>query len=217
MFTFTPRLFLVVGNPASGKDELIAAVNVIGSLHAEIVPKHTNRKWHADDYNEMICEKIPNPADPFADYIDNPNYDIDNCDIVYENYGSKYGIKTVDIWDGLMRGTMQVLVVSNSKALNQLINAFGKLAVTLYVYSPITRDAYIKSTREKEERTHVENPYYLVDEEYISSRVKRFDMSWNIYVDNFMLFDHVLIFADKQEDLFDQIFRLFRAYERIIV
>ena len=41
MHNFTPRIFLVVGSPGSGKDELMTAVNTIGSLHAEIVPKHT--------------------------------------------------------------------------------------------------------------------------------------------------------------------------------
>ena len=35
----------------------------------------------------------------------------------------------------------------------------------------------------------------------------------SMFVNNFDKFDHVLIYEDKKEDLFDQVFRLFRAYE----
>lgn len=199
----TPRLFIVVGNPASGKDELIAAVNVIGSLHAEIVPKHTNRSWRVGDDSEMICYNGPNSDD----------YDLDHCDITYVNYGSKYGIKTSYIWEKLKNGISQVIVVSNKGALNQLKMMFGDLAVVIYVYAPITSNEY-RAIEEKKQRDKQElDPNYKINQSYIEERVHNFDMAWKLYEDNFILFDHVFIYADKREDLFDQIFRLFRAYE----
>lgn len=36
---------------------------------------------------------------------------------------------------------------------------------------------------------------------------------FNLFVNNFDAFDHVLIYEYKKEDLYDQLFRLFRAYE----
>lgn len=36
---------------------------------------------------------------------------------------------------------------------------------------------------------------------------------FKMFVDNFDEFDHVLIFESRKEDVFDQLFRLFRAYE----
>jgi ribose 1,5-bisphosphokinase PhnN len=211
MQNYTPRLFLIVGSPASGKDELIAAVNTIGSLHAEIVPKHTNRKWRTGDDNEMICGEIPDKQNRL---IKNSKYDLDHCDIVYENYGDKYGIKTTGIWDKLRHGIIQVLVVSNKEALNQLKGKFGDLAVVVYVYSKVTREEYLQREKTKQEQKKEGEAKYQIDEEYLKIRAENFDMSWKIYVDNFMLFDHVLIYAGNQEDLFDQIFRLFKAYEK---
>jgi ribose 1,5-bisphosphokinase PhnN len=209
MKNYTPRLFLIVGNPASGKDELIAAVNTIGSLHAEIVPKHTDRKWRVGDDEEMICAQMPDPKNENK-IIPNPVFDLDNCDVIYENYSNKYGIKTADIWDKLRNGVVQVLVVSNKNALNQLKGKFGKLAVVVYVYSQITREEYLAQERKKQK----EGPHHQIDEKYLQTRAENFDMSWKIYVENFLLFDHVLIYANRQEDLFDQIFRLFKAYEK---
>ena len=214
MHNYTPRLFLVVGSPASGKDELISAVNTIGTLHAEIVPKHTNRKPRDDDGDEMICKmKLVNGVE-----VDNPNYDIGGCDVVYDNYDDQYGIKTSLIWDKLREGIIQVAVVSNTNALNQLKGKFGNLAIVIYVYSQISREKYREREMERKlANLKAENGSDSTSEEenkYINSRVADFDKAWDIYVENFMLFDHVLIYADMQEDLFDQVFRLFKAYEK---
>lgn len=209
----SPKLFLIVGNPASGKDELIEAVHVIGSLHAEIVPKHTDRSWRIGDDDEMICYDLPDFDNP-EKRIENPNYDLENCDISYINYGTTYGIKTSLIWDKLRQGITQVLVVSNKDALNALKATFDDLAIVVYVYAQISSSRYREIEEKKQLDKKRKDPNYTIDYEYINQRVNDFDQAWKLYEDNFMLFNHVFIYADKKEDLFDQIFRLFRAYER---
>ena len=211
MHNYTPRVFLIVGSPASGKDELIAAVNTIGKLHAEIVPKHTNRDVRVDDGDEMICKYKYTKG---GELEINNQFDLENCDFLYENFGTKYGIKTSLIWDKLQNGVSQVVVVSDKEALNQLMGCFGNLAVVVYVYSQITRNEYHE--REIMKLKKKKSDFELSPENagYIERRVAEFDKAWNVYVDNFMLFNHVLIYADAQEDLFDQVFRLFKAYER---
>ena len=213
MHNFTPRLFIVVGSPASGKDELISAVNTIGTLHAEIVPKHTERDVRPDDGEEMICQYIFN--DDNIKTI-NHEYDMDRCDIIYQNYGeTKYGIKTPSIWDKLRNGIIQVAVVGNVDAINQLKGKFGNLAVVIYVYSQTDKKTFRR--RELMKLSDGDSAKEAFEDDYIKRRVAEFDKAWNIYVDNFMLFDHVLIYAEKQEDLFDQIFRLFKAYEKGLI
>lgn len=54
-----PKLFIIAGNAASGKDEIIQAVNDMGKLQANIIPKYTTRMQDEDDGNEMICQYIP--------------------------------------------------------------------------------------------------------------------------------------------------------------
>ena len=49
--------------------------------------------------------------------------------------------------------------------------------------------------------------------DYIGRRVRKFGMAFEVFLANYLAFDHVLIYADVDEDLYDQIFRLFRAYE----
>ena len=54
-----PKTFILAGNAASGKDELIRAIKDLGKLQAEIIPKYTMRRQEEDDEDEMICRLCP--------------------------------------------------------------------------------------------------------------------------------------------------------------
>lgn len=54
-----PKLFIISGNAASGKDEIIQAVNEMGNLQASIIPKYTSRMQDETDGEEMICQFVP--------------------------------------------------------------------------------------------------------------------------------------------------------------
>lgn len=54
-----PKLFIIAGNAASGKDEIIRAVNDMGKRQAKIIRKYTSRRKDEDDGEEMICKDIP--------------------------------------------------------------------------------------------------------------------------------------------------------------
>ena len=186
----TQRLFVLVGASGSGKDLLIRAVNDMGARHAQIIPKHTSRDRLPNDGNEMTCDG-------------DPGYDLDGCDIQYENYGDKYGIKSDEIWEGLRKGAFQVVVVSNLDAIKELRKIFGDLTVLIYVHSDMSAEEYRRVTAE-----------YRNDADYVERRVTEYRLAFDIYLRHFLAFNHVLIYAGLDEDLYDQIFRLFRAYER---
>lgn len=184
--TSSARFYIVVGTPGSGKDILIRAVHDLGSRHAEVVPKHTTRLRRHDDGNEMICSG-------------DSNFDIASCDLLYENYGDTYGINTKLIWNGIERRVNQVAVVSNMDAINKLQILFGELLSLIYVHSEILPDEYASSEGRKDR-----DPYLI-------RRSGAYKMAWDLYIQNFLAFDHVVICSSSEEDLYDQVFRIFRA------
>lgn len=186
----TPRLVVVVGDPGSGKDFVIQAVGDLGAQHAEIVPKHTSRNRRPDDMSEMIC-------------ADDPEFDLDACDVVYENFDTFYGLETKRIWKGIEEGAFQVAVVSEVGAINTLRSIFGSLLILVYVHSQLTEEEFQQQAEE--------------EDEYVRRRLADFRRAFRVYVRNFAAFDHVLIWSGDRENLSDQIFRLFRAYERELV
>lgn len=183
---YNPKIFLVSGSPGSGKDVLIRAVNDLGKFHAVIIPKHTSRTRRPDDEKEMIC-------------VDDPNYDLEHCDITYDNYDDMYGIKTKEIWKVIQKRIYPVIVVSNPNAINKLKEIFNDLIVLLYVHSEKTAEEF---------KNH-EN----LDDHYTLKRADKYRDAFNMFLRNYLSFNHVLIYSGSEEDLFDQIFRLFNYYE----
>lgn len=186
----SPVLFVVAGTPGSGKDELIRAVADLGDQHAQIVPKHTSRARQDDDGVEMIC-----PGDS--------GYALDDCDLIYSNFDTKYGVQTPIVWQGLQAGRSQLLVVSDVEAMTKLRRQFGEVARLLYVHSVLTEDDFVRQAER-----------HAYGKDYLEPRVAKYWSAFDVYVKNIAYFDHVLIHAGADEDLYDQIFRLFRAYER---
>jgi guanylate kinase len=54
-----PQLFILSGNAASGKDDVIKAIRKMGKLQAKILPKYTSRRASNDDGDEIVCRYIP--------------------------------------------------------------------------------------------------------------------------------------------------------------
>jgi hypothetical protein len=188
--TVTPRVFVIVGGPGSGKDDLIQAVRDLGTRHAAIVPKHTSRRRRHGDEDEMICS-------------DDANFALDACDVRYDNYGDAYGISSQAIWDGLSAGISQALVVSSITGINALRERFGELLVLVYVHSELTQDQYVA----------IQLPEGDAHDLYSARRAAAYRDAFRLYVENILAFDHVLLASTMKEDLYDQLFRLFRAYE----
>lgn len=53
------RIFVIAGNAASGKDEIIRALLSMGKLEVKILPKYTMRQQEPEDGAEIICRYIP--------------------------------------------------------------------------------------------------------------------------------------------------------------
>ncbi len=182
------RIIAIVGGPGSGKDLLVRALTDLWSRHAIVVPKHTSRKRRPDDGSEMICP-------------DDAGFDLGACDVIYESFGERYGLKTGDIWKGLLTGVFQVVVVSDVNAINRLREVFAKLVVLIYVHSEVAESEYVSRERLQDH------------DEYVARRARGFWTAYDTFLRNFGAFDHVLIHAAEPEDLYDQMFRLMRAYE----
>lgn len=53
------RIFVISGNAASGKDEIVRALLTMGKLEAKVLPKYAMRQQEPEDSTEIICRYIP--------------------------------------------------------------------------------------------------------------------------------------------------------------
>jgi ribose 1,5-bisphosphokinase PhnN len=189
MKSFT-RIFVVSGGPGSGKDALIQAVRVMGSLHAQIIPKHTSRTRRRSDGTEMICS-------------DDANWALDKCHLKYNNHGDYYGIEVDKIWAGLASNLHQIVVVSNRDAINAICEQFFDAVVLIYVHSDVGVADFVSNEADGEQ------------DAYVKVRSTGYEDAFKMYIDNISAFDHVVIYSGSQEDMFDQMFRIFKYYDSL--
>ncbi len=178
------KILVITGSENSGKDQIMSAMQDLAKNKTIIIKKHTSRNAKPDDGPEMICANIIDEEKSTENNIvfkPNPNYDLNGCNLKYMRRGNVYGLKTMEIWEGLQKGMFQVISLSNAEAINKLVKMFGDLVVLIYVHSGIPCSDY--------------------------------DSAFNLYINNAVKYDHVIIFEDKKEDLYDQVFRILHHYE----
>ncbi|MCH5172345.1 MAG: hypothetical protein J1F31_05920 [Erysipelotrichales bacterium] len=207
-----PVLYIISGNGASGKDELIEATYAMGKLYADVLPKYTSRNQKADDGPELICKMNISEHG----LIENPTYNeyillrkkYPNRFLTYiANKKYEYSIDMQNLRQYLKLGKSLVVAVSDIPTIKKLIEEFKNQAVTIYCNSQISQEEFMQKSSGDD-----------VDLAKVS------EMNNKIYefIDNYMMFRHVVIYAEnelghasdsRQEELIDQLFRLFRAYE----
>jgi hypothetical protein len=75
--------------------------------------------------------------------------------------------------------------------------------VLVYVHSETDADEYRREDVKHED-----------DTSHMKRRAEEYNQAYELYLEHFLAFNHVLIYAGLDEDLYDQIFCVFRAYER---
>ena len=129
--------------------------------------------------------------------------------VAYWGNGGKfeYTIDMDRLRAGLSLGRSQVIALSDIHTILKLKQEFGDQVVPVYCNSQISKEEFQR--------------YAGGDEIGIAKR-EEFERQLTDFIENFMLFRHVVIYAEnelghasdsRQEELIDQLFRLFRAYE----
>lgn len=182
-----PKVYVFSGNPGSGKDEALETIRIQGILHSIILPKHTTRHREKVDGEEMIC-----PEDE--------GFDIESCDLQYNNFGTIYGINTEEIRERLKDGISSSIVVSNKEALDELKRKFPDTIVNIYIQG-LSKEEYMIQQKE-----HLE-------EDYVKKRVQEYEKADELYYNQWLDFNHVIINNGDLSDLKRQIDSIQRYYE----
>jgi len=143
-----PKIFILYGNAASGKDELIRATNDLGKLYAKVIPKFTSRQQEVDDGNEMICQYI-----------------------VSEEKSAKYVYMAQDLLKQALKDISKITELSSSNGSKKgQQNYFHKLKSELDKKIIDWREVFPWASTVEESKTsgnYISNPEY---EEYIKQK-----------------------------------------------
>lgn len=138
-----------------------------------IFKKYTTRSPRATD-DDVICVKDM-PAE---------------CDLVYEQYGVRYGIRFDDLYEHLEHGESPIIVLNDVRAVEDVRTALWPQVVSLFLYrQPPDLQKFI----DEESKRAVKG---VSEEEIRVSAQSRFDKAksiYRIYIENIHLFDNVIL------------------------
>lgn len=177
------NIFVIVGGEASGKDEIIRAVYELGGLHAQIVPKFSSRPRRPEDGREIRCNYIFQKEDNLKEGYKVLSQEDDS------EYYCDIVYKKNDYYYGIdSHQIWQGLRIHKFQVLVAsevfAINNLRKM------FGSLVKLIYVHGQDDNEN-----------------------SLEFQMYIQYFDFFDHVLIYESRKEDLYDQLFRLFRSYE----
>lgn len=175
---YANKIFVISGGPGFGKKLLIQGANRVGVLQ---IPKQADRERNPSDGAEIICRG-------------EPNYHLQDCEMQYENFGTKYGIDILPIWEKLvMTNKHQALVCSPIEILRELKDRFNEAIISIYVHSEMNIEEYIKAEQQKGS-----------SKEYIQNRANEYYRAHKNYAEHFTEYDKSFIFTGSEKELIMQ-------------
>ncbi len=137
-----------------------------------MVKKFTTRAQRANDDDVICVSKIPK-----------------GCDLVYEQYGVRYGMRMEELYKHLEAGKTPIVVVNDIRAVEDIKSALGSLVYSVFLYrKAATYEEFYSEEKERyPERTN---------EEIEGSARTRFEKAqaiYRIYIENIQLFDKVIL------------------------
>ena len=181
-----PVVFLIAAASGAGKRTLMHAMYTFGSRTIKVIRKSTDREAQDEDGSEIIT---------------GINID-DKFDIQYEFNGNKYGIKSSEIWDNLANGYPQI-VITNMDEFHQFTNIFGQTAIGVYLHATRTQKEILELQKRK-----------LKSQEKANKKAQKMEEIYEGYIKNIANFKHVLLNTIEKEDLWEQMFRLIKYYQK---
>lgn len=137
-----------------------------------MIKKYTTREQRDNDDDVICVQRIPK-----------------ECDLVYEQYGVRYGMKLENLYKSLEAGKTPIVVINDIRAVEDIKTALGSLVYSLFLYRKAADyDEFYKEESERySEKTEEEN------ERNARIRFEKAQAIYRIYIENIQLFDKVIL------------------------
>lgn len=144
------------------------------------VSKYTTRKERKNDDDVKCVSQIP-----------------PECDLVYEQYGVRYGVPLKVLYDSLEKGETPIIVINDIRAVEDLKAVFGSLVYSLFLYR---KPAVLQDFIDEEKERAVEGISTDLLSQTARTRYEKAQAIYRIYIENIQLFDRVILNTSSEED-----------------
>ena len=206
------HIITITGPSMCGKSTVIEQLGIIGRMSKfngkfEIVkiPKYTTREFRANEIEAVLSKnyaqidvlpvigKYNESADLTEEELKQAKltaFKNLKCDIVYEQYGHRYGIKLEDLYEHLKNGRNPVIILNDVRTIEDLKSALGKQCFSIFIFREIPNIGHFYEEGEKRNDS----------ESSIRARYEKAASIYRIYIENIHLFDKLILNVQKGEE-----------------
>lgn len=137
-----------------------------------MIKKYTTREKRESDDDVECMDRIPR-----------------ECNLVYEQYGVRYGMKTEELYRLLEEERTPIVVVNDIRAVEDIKSLLGSLVYSIFMYrKPALYDEFYKEEKER-------YPDKMNEDIEKNARVRyeKAQAIYRIYIENINLFDKVIL------------------------
>ena len=142
-----------------------------------IFKKYSTRSARGESEDDTIfCSEIPR-----------------HCDLVYEQYGERYGFRFDDIYEHLEKGESPIIVLNDVRAVDDVRTALRPQVISFFLYRrPPTMDNFYEEEKRRAEKRISEKTIF----DTAQKRYNKAKAIYRIYIENIQLFDRVILNVD---------------------
>ena len=149
------------------------------------ISKYTTREPRKSDKDVICVKKLPS-----------------NCDLVYEQYGVRYGVELENLYKKLEAGYSPIIVINDIRAVEDLKTVFGSLVYPVFLYrKPADLNDFLTEEKVRASRE--------ISDDYIDknarTRYEKAQAIYRIYIENIQLFNKVILKTSTKENAMLQV------------
>jgi len=190
------RIITFSGVSCSGKTTIVNLLKARKQFPVDILQKVTTRESRLNESMEILCVKT----------IDYKKYDI-----IYHQYGVRYGLSSETIWRSLRNGKYVLAIINDMRAIGDIKEAFGNLAVPCYLYRDISPGAL----RQMIKKRLLDSSTETDEKDEIQLRIDKLPVMFQKYVENITLFDHIILNVGTKSYMVEQMENIITHYDHL--
>lgn len=185
-----PSVITFTGPSGSGKSTALQELLRCASKNFSPikVAKYTTRPARVDDSGEAISVKrIPV-----------------KCDLVYEQYGVRYGVSLATLFHGLAQGKSPIIILNDVRTVEEVRMALGRAVKSVFVF---------RQGPSLERYTRLSEARNIRNDDDLQKRFNKAQAIYRIYIENIHLFDHVIINGGTRKHLSVQVRQIVKGLQ----
>lgn len=156
----------------------------------QVIAKYSTRQRRKEDSFEIKAgyEQLPS-----------------ECDLVYEQYGVRYGLILQEVYDVLSQGQSPIVILNDVRAVDDIRSLLGGLVKSVFIY---------RSDPDLELMNRIALDRGQVDKSDVTRRYQKAQSIYRIYIENIHLFNHVIINRYSRSELAVQVKRIIQGFKQ---